>query len=146
MDYPLPEVRHAKKDSTINAAVELHDSKITSIVDSDYTVVVELHAYIHQSLGRPGVDQGTGWTQKVRLTFCNATARSNLETIPDTILDGSLTLSDTLFVNVFSVPLTHTGPTCMHFEFANETNLEIRGNRFHAERIGKPMFVEPFDP
>ena len=109
-------------------------------------VVLELDAYIHQSLGRSGVDQGTGWTQTVRLAFCDSTVLSNLERLPDTILVGCLTLSDTAFENVFPVPLTHRGPTCMRIELANDIKMTISGSRFQAERIGTPTYVEPFDP
>lgn len=139
-------VRLAQRHRSINSAIELHDSEITSIVDHDGTIVLELASYLHQSPGRPGIDPGTGWTQNVRLTFLNATLRSNLGRLPDTILDGRLALSDELFENVFSVPSTHVGSTCLQIELANEISLTIRSHGFQAECVDVPTYVEQFNP
>jgi hypothetical protein len=130
----------------INAAIELHDSRINSIVENDGTIVMELAAYLHQSHRRPGIDSGTGWTQSIRLTFLNAIIRGTIERLPDTILDGCLTLSDEKLENLFEVPLTHVGPTCMYLEFANGIDRTICGDGFRSECEGLPSFVEPFIP
>ena len=130
----------------MNAAVELHDSKLLSITDNGGEVVVELDAYIHQSPGQPGVDQGTGWTQRVRLTFCNATHQSTVHGAADRILGGNLRLSGSVYENLFVVPLTHSGQAYMRLEFANEARVEIRGCSFLAERMGEATYAEPFNP
>ncbi|MCU0712335.1 MAG: hypothetical protein MUC43_09760 [Pirellula sp.] len=128
----------------INAAIELHDSRFNSMVENDGTIVVELAAYLHQSQGRPGIDSGTVWTQSVRLTFLYATFSGTIAGLPDTILDGCLTLSGEKLVNLFVVPLTHLGPTCMYLEFANGIDITICGEGFRSECVGMPSFVGPF--
>ncbi|MCU0721649.1 MAG: hypothetical protein MUC83_18205 [Pirellula sp.] len=126
--------------------MELHDSKISSIVENDGTIVVELTAYLHQSQGRPSIDSGTGWAQSVRLTFLNATFSRTIAGLPDTILDGRLTLSGEKLENLFVVPLTQLGQTCTYFEFANGIEMTICGEGFRSEYVDIPSFVEPFIP
>lgn len=139
-------IRLLNRDLSIKAAVELHDSKVESIVESDGSIELELKAYLHQSDGRPGIDPGTVWTQPVRLTFLNAKMQSTLVTYPDTIMNGLLTLSAERFENCFEIPLTHYGPTELHLEFANDIDLTIRGGGLHLEFLGIPTFVEKFTP
>jgi len=48
--------------------IELHDSVIATIVlDGGTTLITFSHAYIHQSDGVPGVDPGSGWSQRAEL-------------------------------------------------------------------------------
>lgn len=58
--------------------------------------------------------------------------------------DGRLTLSDEKLENLFKVPLTQVGPTCMYLEFANGIDMTICGDGFRSECEGLPSFVEPF--
>lgn len=134
------------KDLPVNAAIELHDSSVVSIVEDDGTIVLELRAYLHQSDGRPGIDPGTGWSQTVRLIFPHATKRCTLTKFPDTILDGVLTLSGEQFDTCVAIPIEHVGPTVLDLEFANNIRVTIEGSGLQVERLGTPTFVETFRP
>lgn len=139
-------VRQSKRVTRLNTDLELHDSKITSLVIHEGTAVLELFAYLNKSEGRPGIDAGIGWTQFVRLTFRNSAVHGEPREIPDVIRDGYLMLSGERLDNGFSVPLNHIGPICLNLEFANGLKMTIRGCGFEAECFGVPSFVEEFDP
>ncbi|XZE19334.1 hypothetical protein SH449x_004651 [Pirellulaceae bacterium SH449] len=139
-------IRLLNKDLSINAAIELHDSKLTSIDEDDELLVVELMAYLHQSDGSPGIDPGTVWMQSVRLTFLNGTMQCTLVEFPDTILDGCLTLSGEQFENCFAMPLKHDGPTVLSLDFANDIDLTVQADGLRVEYLGTPTFLEKFSP
>jgi len=59
-----------------NWAIEIHDSEIDSIaVIGDYVVLNFSSAYIHESEGRPGFDEGSGWTQRTSIVFISRRLR-----------------------------------------------------------------------
>ena len=62
-----------------NAAIELHDSSVTAIRMEGSDVVIDLDAYVHVSEGAPGIDAGTGWTQRVRMTVCDGVVRQKFD-------------------------------------------------------------------
>ncbi len=142
----IANVRLLNKDLPVNAAIELHDSIVMSIVEDDGTIVLELTAYLHQSDGRPGIDPGTGWTQTVRLMFPHATKQCTVAKFPNTILDGVLSLSGEQFANGFAIPIEHIGPTILDLEFANNISVTIEGRGLQVECLGTRTFVETFRP
>lgn len=133
-------------DDFMKMAVELNDSMIVSINQHGDTIIVELDAIVHRSNGRPGIDSGTVWKQSVRLTFSRGKILGYVECLPETLLDGTLTLDESTFENCFAVPLSHTGRCVAQFELPSDRLIVVEANQFTAETIGAPMYIEEFVP
>jgi hypothetical protein len=59
----------------MNRALEFHDSEVESIItDGDRVTVRFSEAYIHVSMGTPGVSPGDGFLQSAELVFSEASA------------------------------------------------------------------------
>ena len=59
-------------------AVELHDSEVLGWRTDGSDLRVTIDAYLHVSTGTPGVDRGTGWSQRFDLCLRHA----SIEQIP----------------------------------------------------------------
>lgn len=129
----------------MNTAIELHDSELLSMRENNHCVVMDLIGYLHMSKGRPGKDVGSVWQQSVRLTFSGIAELNNPHRWPDTILDGTLTLGESTFENLFPVATKFDGPCRMVLEFANDLQLVITGSNFRTALLGEPSFIETFE-
>jgi hypothetical protein len=127
-----------------NAAVEIHDSTLERIEPRGSDMVAVLHAYVHRSLGRPGIDAGSGWVQPVHLHFPAATVTGSVAAIPMELLDGRLVLSGETFENCIPLPLSHKGPSRIELESWNELKIVITGDGLTAVFAGPPEYVEEF--
>jgi hypothetical protein len=135
-----------KDDPEPNAAVELHDSTLERIEWHAGDVIAVLHAYVHRSSGRPGVDAGTGWVQPMRMRFTEGTATGSISAIPLDILDGRLVLSGETVDNMIPMPLSHIGPSRIELESWNDANVVIEGQGVTAMFAGPAEYVEEFEP
>ena len=129
-----------------NVAVEIHDSTLERLEWRGCDVVAVLHAYVHRSAGRPGVDAGTGWVQPLQLHFSKAIATGSTGAIPMELLDGRLILSDETFGSSFPMPLSHVGPSKLELESGNDAKIVIEGEGVTAAFAGPPEYVEEFEP
>lgn len=135
-----------KSEMEPNAAVEIHDSTLERIEPRGPDMVAVLHAYVHRSTGRPGIDAGTGWVQPVQLHFQMATATGSMGAIPVELLDGRLVLSGETINNFIPMPLNHVGPSRIELESWNETRIVFEGDGLTASFAGPPEYVEEFTP
>jgi hypothetical protein len=133
-----------KDDLASNAAVEIHDSTLERIESKGTDVIALINAYVHRSVGRPGVDSGTGWSQPVQLRFLNGHATGDIATIPMELLDGRLVLSGETLENTFPIPLQHVGSCRIEFESWNEARVVIDGDGVTGVFVGPPVYVEDF--
>jgi hypothetical protein len=79
--------------------IELHDSVISSIdFEAGTTIITFSHAYIHQSEGVPGIDPGSGWSQRAELRINQASKRDVPRDRPYKISDGMLKLDDVEYI------------------------------------------------
>ena len=66
----------------MNQSIELHDSVLGEIGFAEGDAKLSfVHAYIHRSEGRPGIDPGTGWSQKAELIIEEAIATKSAEVV-----------------------------------------------------------------
>ena len=129
-----------------NAGVEIHDSTLERIEPHGPDLVAVFHAYVHRSSGRPGIDAGTGWVQRLRLHFQSASATGDMSAIPMDLLGGRLILSNKVFNNVFPMPLDHEGPSRIELETWNDAKIVVEGRKLTAVFVGPAEYVEEFKP
>src|SRR6266850_406680 len=93
-----------------NRSIEMHDSKLQSIAVSTGYVVLEFSpAYIHQSAGRPGIDAGTGWTQRAVVRVRGDVVSGSLTELPCRLSSGWITLNEHHYENEIPIPLSFDG-------------------------------------
>ena len=76
-----------------NRLIELHDSEVLDVAHDGDDVMIPMSAYVHASVGRPGIDAGTGWTQPVRVTIFEGCVVRRHEGDRLWILEGVITVS-----------------------------------------------------
>jgi hypothetical protein len=133
-------------DGSLNAAVEIHDSTLERVETSNGDLVVVIHAYVHRSSGRPGVDRGTGWSQLAHFRFLVGKATGSVGSIPMELLDGRMILSGRTLSNVIPMPLDHVGPSRLELESWNEVKVVIEGGGVTCRLVGPPIYLEEFKP
>ncbi|PYU13857.1 MAG: hypothetical protein DMG37_09395 [Acidobacteria bacterium] len=128
----------------MNSAIEIHDSVIDAITNVDgKAVLYSSSVYIHKSLGKPGVDPGTGWVQRAKLTIVDAII---LTLFPGELLGGYLRLGDSIFDNEIPIPLNFRGDTEIRLESWNDQIILVFGRGAELELIDEPTYVEDFGP
>ena len=128
-----------------NAAIELHDSIVTAIrLGSD--VVIDLDAYVHVSEGIPGVDAGTGWSQRAQMTVRDGVIRQTFEGETLCIYSGFVRVDLSRLDNMVPREIDTIGTVEIHFVGA-EGELIVSGAGLRVEAVGDPVYVErfPFD-
>ena len=127
----------------MNRAIEFHDSKIEKILQEGNDVrVIFAEAYIHQSKGKPGVDAGTGWTQKAELFLKDADVKGRFPEFPAGLWDGHIIIDQRRSMLLIPLDLKVTTETSLVF-FSGET-VDIKSESASLALIGEPTFVENF--
>ncbi|MDB6033500.1 MAG: hypothetical protein JWM16_3838 [Verrucomicrobiales bacterium] len=129
----------------LNTLIELHDSKVAEIDESNGTIVLRfLPAYLHKSEGRPGLDPGTGWVQDAQLVFTEGIASGDFPGLPCDVMDGELIVGTECHDNIIPVPLAVTAHTELRLVFGSKHTITITGRSIRLEFLGEPRFVEDF--
>ena len=135
----------------MNQEIELHDSELAAISSLGDQIILSFEpAYIHRSLGRPGIDPGTGWTQDVTLTIRGVSAFSQV-VLPATVSSGWLRIGDKLYENAMPAAGTFESPiefSAVVFaqDFTVRSDINIRGSSLTVVLNGEPHYVEEFPP
>ena len=126
----------------VHRAVELHDTKILSCRQEGESLLMRLDAYVHQSTGEPGVDQGTGWSQQVDLIVTNAVVAAPSAN-PDSlsISDGTLVI-DGQSLSLLPLPLKKAGSVRLSLLGDDGAELVVDGTAVELSSAGEPTFVE----
>jgi hypothetical protein len=94
----------------LNAAIELHDSVVAEISRLESTVEIALRpAYVHQSAGEPGVDDGIGLVQNVVISLEEGSVTGDVGELPSDIFDGEFEISQQAFPNMIALPCDLAG-------------------------------------
>jgi hypothetical protein len=133
----------------MNQMIELHDSEIAvSWFDQGAFIMIFSHAYIHRSDGRPGIDLGTGWSQRAELVIEEAAEIDLPRAWPCTIYHGSLELNGFVHKNAIPIPLLHGRSVRLQLDIAdyddNFSALEIVGKNAQLTLLGEARYVEEF--
>lgn len=126
----------------MHRAVELHDTKILSCRQEGKSLLMKLDAYVHQSTGEPGVDQGTGWSQQVDLIVTNAVVVAP-SVNPDSlsISNGTLVI-DGQSLSLLPLPLKKAGSVRLSLFGDDGAELVVDGTAVRLSPAGDPTFVE----
>ena len=130
-----------------NRAIEIHDSTLGAIsVHGEEAVLHFPCVYIHESVGRPGIDAGTGWIQEALLRIYDAVITNSISKFPADLLGGHIILGEAVLDNQIPIPLCHKGPVEVRLESWNDEAVSITGSGAELELIGESKFVEEFRP
>ncbi|MCU1299076.1 MAG: hypothetical protein JWO91_3354 [Acidobacteriaceae bacterium] len=84
----------------LNSAIELHDSTLASFQQTDqHIVIVFSPAYIHKSVGNPGVDAGSGWVQEAIIRVEAGSIEAIPLELPCDLLHGELRIDNSRITN-----------------------------------------------
>jgi hypothetical protein len=130
-------------EGVVNAAVELHDSQVVAVDSIGGAVTVRLVAYVHRSNGRPGIDPGSGWSQRVDLVFSSGVIEERPDEMPFALDDGSISGGAT-FDGFIPLPTSIGGAVCFEARGMCGERLAIRGMGIVAVAAAEGVFVESF--
>jgi hypothetical protein len=128
----------------VNAAIEIHDSQLAAVVATENGMIVRFGpAYVHRSVGRPGFDAGSGWTQSVEMLFASGVVEGPLPPLPCTLDDGSI-WGGAEFRGM--IPLPCVVETAVRFEARSLHGdlVVIRGVGLEVKAVGEARYVEEF--
>jgi hypothetical protein len=128
-----------------NAALEFHDSEVSSIKAVAGGVhVCFAAACVHYSNGTPGVDAGKGFARAVKLHLHEVAAWSgNLNECVGNLSDGKLKVDDR-WVNLVPLPFEEAGMVTLYLQFSSGTVFSAKGTSVNVSPTGPSRFVENF--
>ena len=130
----------------LNAAIELHDSVLAEISRLESTVEIALRpAYVHQSVGQPGVDDGIGLVQNVAISVEKGSVTGDVGELPSDIFEGEFEVGRQAFPNMIALPCDVAGSvTLTLFLSPDNRKLVIHGRRITIRLDGQASYVEEF--
>ena len=133
--------------TSVNTAIELHDSEVTGIAVQEGTVIVHFQpAYLHKSEGRPGYDAGTGWVQEARLILAAASVSGRVPDLPCPIWKGWFVVGEVKDDGLIGLPLDVTAPAELRMVFDDFHTVTVKARGVRLELVGEPRYVEDFKP
>lgn len=127
-----------------NRAIEFHDSTLASVSQINTSVVLRFSAaYVHESIGEPGVDAGSGWYQPATFTVTGARLVSRAST-PATLAGGFVRARDTLHRNVVPVGRPLCGTIELSISSSAGETLVVHGDTLIIELSSEPPRAEDF--
>ena len=126
-----------------NAAIELHDSRVTGIHTEGSDVVLDFDAYVHMSDGEPGVDAGTGWKRPVRITVREGVVRRAFGADALWITNGVVWIGERMLDDLIPLALDEAGIVRIELVGA-EGRLTVTGAGLRIEVTGDGVYVERF--
>ncbi len=130
----------------MNAALELHDSKIEAVRTlSDELRVVFSGAYVHRTEGRPAIDAGSGYMEPAEMIFTAASYSERGGFCVGAVSDGSLRAGSTRFENLIPLPLSFSGHVSVTIKFSSGSVLEVTATGVSYQATGPARFVEAYE-
>jgi len=132
----------------LNAAIELHDSTVESVVQVGQVIRIALRpAYVHRSAGNPGIDPGSGYVQDFVLEFGTARIEAGFGPLPADVFDGEFLAGNQQFNNVISLPCDIAAPVSLTlFLSPDNRRASVSGLSVKAVPAGEAVYVEDFQP
>jgi hypothetical protein len=129
----------------MNSAIELHDSLVTSLIDSRGSVQLCLEAYIHKALGKPGVDPGSGFVQNVIIDFVEGRWEGEIGDLPTDILQGNLQVGESTHQNMLDLPFEVVGAVTLNLFLSPDfRKLSVSGSAMKIGLLGADRYIEEF--
>jgi hypothetical protein len=124
--------------------MEIHDSWLQKVTRAGNAMIFQFEAYIHESNGEPGVDEGTGWIQPLAVELSNADVEGNIPHLPCDLSDGHMKLEGRRLENVIPIPLDRVGTVEIRLESKRGESLLVRGDSVKVTILGNARFIEEF--
>ena len=119
-----------------NEAVEIHDSvlEVVSLLRSEAQLMFS-HLYIHRSEGEPGIDAGSGWSQKGILHICDAIAEGAFHEFRLDLIGGQVQKGQQIIENSIPLPLQCQGSFELRLQAkgGEQTRVIFRGSGAEME-------------
>ena len=128
----------------MNAALEFHDSTLSSVVTVGTDCVLRFDGYLHQSQGRAGVDPGTGWQCLVELRLRQGRRDGSVPELPVALSDGTLHLGASVFENCVPIPLQDLRATRIELIAVSGERVVFTGASLEAALVTEPKYVDTF--
>ena len=131
----------------MNVAIEMHDSELLSVeIDDAGRGSVLLGAFVHRSVGKPGVSPGDGGVQLVRITMDQMAIEGGVGELPAYVYQGSLLVGDTLQDNMVPFqPNTRLSFASKMMLSEDARVITVSGKGAAIESEGEFEYVEDFD-
>ena len=128
----------------MNEAIEFHDSEVLLAKGaSDVFRIVFSSAYVHRSVGQPGIDAGVGYTQQAELTFTLATWSKSSLPFTGRLSDGFLILGGKKH-SLIPLPLLVSGKIEAELVFVSGAVLFISASSVSCKFTSEARFVENY--
>jgi hypothetical protein len=101
-------------------------------------------AYIHQSDGRPGIDDGTGWVQEIGLELTGSEIFKLPISMPEELVGGHILVNGELHDNGIKLPLKETGDIEIYLQTGMNEELRINAKSILSIEYGEMEYVEEF--
>ena len=129
----------------MNKSIEFHDSTLSKITQDNETIVLHFDkAYIHQSEGIPGVDNGTGWLQSIDIQLSQAKINILPKELPIDLYAGYFILDNKKLDNGIDLPLNSSGKIEICFTTNFNEEIIITAKSVSSIEKSKLEFVEDF--
>jgi hypothetical protein len=132
-----------------NRCIEIHDSVLNRIaISGDFSELHFSSVYIHESDGRPGVDEGVGWFQEAVLRIFGARTPDSLPEFPIDLTGGQTVLGELVSENEIPLPLNHRGKFELRLipQWHPDEILSFTGCGADLTLTGEPSRIEKFLP
>ena len=129
----------------MNKSIEFHDSTLSKITQDNETIVLHFDkAYIYQSEGIPGIDNGTGWLQSIDIHLSQAKINILPKELPIDLYTGHFTLDNKKSDNGIDLPLNSYGNIEIFFITNFNEEIVITAKRVSSIEKSELEFVEDF--
>jgi hypothetical protein len=133
----------------LNSGIELHDSVVVSVAQSGDVIHLTLSpAYIHKSIGKPGIDAGSIFLQDLVLEFQCGRIGGEIGDLPADISDGDFQMGSQIFPNWISLPCEVAGPVSLRLSLLSSDYREIAisGSGMKVVPLREGVYLEEFRP
>ena len=128
----------------MNVGLEFHDSNVGAVQFSASSACLFFEpAYLHHSMGRPGVDDGTGHTQPVDLLFGGALIQGYSQECSGQLSGGKVSVNGVAY-SVLPVPFQASGEISATFVFCTGEVFALTATSVSCKGRGAPSFVETY--
>lgn len=130
-----------------NREVDLHDSRLASVTESEGAILIRLEpAYVIASGDEPGRNGGSGWSADVEITLRGASLKNAPTMVPSWISDGFVGLAGCARMFLVSLPSSLDGDLTVYFITDNAEELLVKATRMEVVLHGEPAFAEKIEP
>jgi hypothetical protein len=131
----------------LNQSIELHDTECLAVeVDDQGHGYVLLDAYVHRTVGEPGISPGEGGVQRIRMKFGAMTIKGEVGPLPAYIYEGSLTVGSTVQDNMVPFPASSSETASLSMMLSDDARIvAVSGVSISIEAESNFRFVESVD-